>query len=74
MSDNVMYENYRLLACASIVQAVNDFLGDDKSDGFLFYTWCTNCSYFDYLDIDRERFYCKVLKLKEKGIKKVKYQ
>lgn len=73
MSEKVMYENYRLLACASIVQAVNDFLEDDESNDFLFYTWCNNCSYFDYLNIDREYFYCKVLRLKEKGIKKVKY-
>lgn len=73
MTDSVIHEKYRELACASIAQAVKDFLKDKKSDNFLFYTWCNNCSYFDYLNIDRERFYCKVLNLKEKGIKKVPF-
>lgn len=72
MEDNLIHERYRQLACASILQAVEDFLKDKHSDEHIFYTWCNNCSYFDYLGLDREYFYVKVLKMKEKGIKKVR--
>lgn len=72
MEDNLIHEKYRQLAYAIITQSVDDFLSQYKHiDDYDFYRWCTECVYFDYLNIDREHFYLKVLKLKERGVKKV---
>lgn len=64
MGDEVIYMRYRELACAVIKQAVDDWLKHDQSD-YALYLWIMNCEYFDHLNIDREYFYVKCLKLKE---------
>lgn len=72
LEDELIHEKYKELACAVIQQVVEDFLKDYKMDNYAFYKWCMECDYFDYLDLDREYFYVKVLKLKEKGITSVR--
>lgn len=71
LEDDVIHTKYRELACSIILQTTEDFLNDKFVDDYHFYKWIADCSYFDYLDLDREYFYVKVLKLKKKGIKKV---
>lgn len=71
LEDELIHEKYRELACSIILQTAEDFLNDGFVDEFHFYKWLNDCSYFDYLDLDREYFYVKVLNLKKKGIKKL---
>lgn len=71
MEDELIYEKYHEIACAAIKQAVDDYARHNLMDDYEFYKWCMQCGYFELLDIDRERFYAKALKLKhEKGKKK----
>ena len=71
--EDTIHTRYRELACASIVQGVNDWLENKYSDDYDLYMWIENCSWFDYLGLDREYFFVKVLELKEKGIRKVRF-
>ena len=71
MTDNSIHERYRQLAFAIIIQRVNDFLNDKVAEDD-FYRWCTSCIYFDYLSVDGERLFLKVIKLKNKGVKNVR--
>lgn len=70
--DNVLSERYRELACACIEQGINDWLGNKLADDYELYKWLQDCTWFDYLGLDREYFYVKVLKMKRKGIKKLR--
>lgn len=70
--DNVLSERYRELACASIEQGINDWLGNKLADDYELYKWLQDCIWFDYLGLDREYFYVKVLKMKKKGYKKLR--
>ena len=64
---------YKELACAAIEQAVKDFVESETMSDYSFYRWIMECDYFNFLNIDREYFYVKCLKLKEnKGEKKYK--
>lgn len=68
MDDKVIHERYRELACASIQQGINDWLGSSNATDYGLYKWLQECEWFDLLGLDREYFYVRVLKLKEKGI------
>lgn len=70
--DNVIINKYRELACASIVQGIEDWLNNDEASEYDLYEWLQECSWFDYLKIDRDYVYVKVLRLKGKGVKKLK--
>lgn len=72
MEDSVIHERYRELACASIAQGVNDWLESEESNDYDLYRWLQQCDWFDYLSLDREYFFVKVLELKRKGFKKIK--
>ena len=64
---------YKELACAVIEQAVQDFVESETMSDYSFYKWVMECDYFNFLNIDREYFYVKCLKLKERqGEKKFK--
>ena len=67
MADKVIHERYRELACASIQQGINDWLQND-AEPYVLYKWLNECDWFDLLGLDREYFYARVLKLKEKGV------
>ena len=70
MKEDIIHERYRELACASIQQGINDWLRSNKSP-YVLYKWLNECDWFDFLNLDREYFYVKVLELKEKGITSV---
>lgn len=64
---NPTINNYKELACAIIERQALDFLENYKKyDEYAFYNWCMNSVWFDYVNIDREYFYVKILKKKEK--------
>lgn len=69
-----VYENYRLLACGVIAQLVNDWLRDKRATDYDLYQALQKCVYFDFLDLDRDYFYVKCRKLKEKGVKSVRFK
>ena len=71
--DDVIHERYRELACASIVAGINEWLQDDEASDYKLYKWLNECTWFDYLELDREYFYVKILKLKRKGIRSIKW-
>lgn len=71
MADKVIHDCYRQLAAASIIQGVNDYLGDKKMDDYALYSWIQECDYFDHLGIDRDYFYVKVINMRRKGIRKI---
>ena len=73
MEDEVIYRRYRELACSIIAQGVNDWLRSKGKTEYSLYHWIENCPWFDYLNLDREYFYVKVLNLKEKGVKSIKF-
>lgn len=70
--DEVIMERYRELACASILQGINDWLQDEDASDYQLYKWLNDCTWFDYLELDREYFYVKILKLREQGIKYIR--
>lgn len=70
--DNVIIKRYRELACASIVQGINDWLSDKKATEQELYDWIMDCNWFDYLDLDREYFYVRILRMKRQGVKALK--
>lgn len=70
-TSELVHEKYRELAVASIVQGINDWLESKYDTEQDLYRWLENCSWFDLLELDREYFYVKILKLKEKGVKKI---
>ena len=63
--NDVIYTRYKELACASIELAVKDFIESETMSDYSFYCWVMDCDYFNFLNIDREYFYVKCLKLKE---------
>lgn len=76
--DNITIR-YKELACAVIEQEINDFLQktgsykhttDDKAE-LLLYDFCTTNEWFNYLDLDGEYLYLKILKMKREGRKTV---
>ena len=67
--EDVITEKYRELACASIAQGINDWLQDKKASDYDLYKWLYECTWFDYLDLDREYFYVRVIRLKRQGVK-----
>lgn len=71
-------ENYKELACAIIERQAWDFIEDYKDyDDYAFYKWCMTSVWFDYVNIDREYFYAKILKKKENiknGKDKIKHK
>lgn len=72
MEDKVIHDRYKELACAVIAQGINDWLHYDQNE-YSLYKWMRKCPFFDYLGIDREYVYAKVLKLKEKGYKSLRF-
>lgn len=70
--DKLRADRYRELACASIIQGVNDWLEKKEADDYELYKWIQDCTWFDYLNLDREYFFIRILKLKEKGVKKLR--
>ena len=72
MEDKVIHERYRQLACAVIEQLINDWLDKDGASEYALYKAMQNCDWFDYLNLDREYLYVKVLELKKQKRKKVK--
>lgn len=72
MEDKVIHERYRQLACAVIEQLINDWLDKEDASDYSLYKAMQDCDWFDYLDLDREYLYVKVLDLKKKKRKKVK--
>lgn len=76
--DNITVR-YKELACAVIEQEINDFLHKtgnyrktNKSQAeLMLYNFCTTNEWFNYLDLDGEYLYLKVLKMKEEGRKSV---
>lgn len=72
MEDDVILQRYKELACEAVRKGVNDYLYDKEMSDYAFYTWIQNCMWFDYLDIDRDYFYVKALRLKENKVKKTK--
>lgn len=79
MEDNIIYDKYKELAIASIRQALEDFLeGKREFKGKelieqiqIFVSWVLYCEYFDLMNINRELFIKKSLKLKKEGIKRI---
>ena len=71
--EKVIYERYKVLACDIIIQMIDDFLKSETMTDYDLYKDFENCSYFDYLDLDREYLYVKVLELKKKGVRHVKF-
>ena len=71
MIDKVIHQRYRGLAAAAIMQGVNDWLQDKKASAYSLYRWIEECDYFDYLGIDREYFYVKVLNMKKNKVRRV---
>lgn len=70
--DDVIIKKYRELACASIVQGINDWLQDKESTDYELYKWLNDCTWFDYLNLDREYFYVRIIRLKRQGVKALK--
>lgn len=70
--DDVIINKYRELACASIVQGINDWLSDKKATEQELYDWLMECDWFDYLDLDREYFFVRILRMKRQGVKAIK--
>lgn len=70
--DDVIINKYRELACASIVQGINDWLSDKKATEQELYDWLMECDWFDYLNLDREYFYVRILRMKRQGVKALK--
>lgn len=64
MTDNVIHERYRELACSIIKAEAIRFINAPNYTDYSFYKWLNECVYFDYLGIDREYFYVKTLKKK----------
>lgn len=71
MTDNIIHERYRELATASITQGVNDWLGNKEADDYELYKWLQDCEWFDYLGLDREYFFVRILDLRRRGVKKI---
>ena len=71
MNEELIHERYRELACAAIAQGVNDWLRVETSTEYGLYKWIQETDYFDYLGIDRDYFYVKVLKLREKKVRSI---
>lgn len=71
MEDDLIHERYKELACAIVEQGINDWLrtGTDK---YQLYYFLMHCPWIDYLKIDREYLYVKVLKLKKEQKRKRK--
>ena len=74
MTDGVIHLRYRELACASIQQGINDWLGDKYATDYDLYKWLQDCEWFDYLQIDRDYVFVKIIKLKRQGKKKVRFR
>ena len=70
--DDVIINKYRELAWASIVQGINDWLSDKKATEQELYDWLMECDWFDYLNLDREYFYVRILRMKRQGVKALK--
>lgn len=77
--NDIIIQRYKELACAIVEQEINDFLKGvnvyygttiEQAEN-IFYNFCTTNRWFDYLDLDGEYLYVKVLKMKEKGRKTV---
>lgn len=66
MTDRIIHERYRELAASAIKRGVFDWLGKPGATDYELYSWIQNCDLFDYLGIDREYFYVKVLRLRDK--------
>lgn len=71
MADKVIHERYRELACAAIQAGVNEWLGSRDANEYALYKWLQECDWFDYLNLDREYFYVKILELRDKGKEKI---
>lgn len=71
MTDNLILQRYRELAVMSIVEGINEYLGDKDYPNKLLRIWIDECSYFDYLEIDKEWTYHRLLALKRAGYKKL---
>ena len=65
MTDRIIHERYRELAARVIRQGVFDWLGKPSATDYELYSWIQNCDLFDYLGIDKEYFYVKVLRLRD---------
>lgn len=74
MADNAIIERYRELACAVIRNEYIRFVNTDTYTDYAFYKWLYECTYFDLLDLDRDYFYVKALKRKEKKMNEKKKQ
>lgn len=72
MEERIIHERYRELACSAIAQGINDWL-HYKGSEYSLYKWLNECVFFDYLGLDREYFYAKILKLREKGCKNLRF-
>lgn len=79
MEDNLIYERYRELIIASLRQGLEDFLKSKaeykhkrkKTQISMYTEWVMNCRWFDYLELNRELFLNKSLKMKYDGIKTI---
>lgn len=71
MTDNLILQRYRDLAVMIIVNAINDYLSDKEYSAKLLKSWMDNCTYIDYLGIDREWMFMRVVALKRAGYKKL---
>ena len=71
MEDKIIHERYRELACEVIRFAINEWLANEDRTEYALYKWIQECEWFDFLGLDREYFFCKVRKLREKGIKSI---
>lgn len=72
MEDKVIHDNYKELACAIIEQAVTDWLGSKDSGEYAFYKWMKSCDLFDYLNLDREWFFKRVVDMKRRKVRKLR--
>lgn len=70
--DDVIMDRYKELACASIIQGINDWLQDKESTDYDLYKWLNDCTWFDYLNLDREYFYVRIIRLKRQGVKYIR--
>ena len=73
MDDELIQQRYRELACAVIAQGISDWLREPRTTDYSLYKWMNNCPWFDFLNLDREYFYAKVLKLREKGVRSISF-
>ena len=74
MENDPIYERYKELACEVIISIINDWLSNKKADDYTLYDDFQKCDWFDYLDLDRDYIYVKCLKLKKKGIQRVRFR